>query len=374
MSLAEKREFDVIIVGGGVIGLSIARELRKAGVERTAIIEKNQACGTEASNAAAGMLAPQAEADEANNFFDFCRQSRDLYPNFANELRAESNVDIELDQTGTLYLAIYESDLAALEQRFAWQKAAGLPIEKLTKQAVLELEPNINPNICGALRFPLDWQVENRKLVFALEKSSNAAQFCGQNVTEIANPTGKVWTIKTDSDVFFAEKIVIASGAWTSLIDFGANLRIKPIRGQIMSFRAAAPLFRHVIYTARGYLVPRRDQRILIGATVEDVGFERQTGSAAKNYLLETLDEIRLQSTEMVFQDHWLGFRPKTPDGLPLVGEYPENSGLFFATGHYRNGILLAPVTAKIIADKIVKNIDSPFLKIFNLSRFINKI
>jgi glycine oxidase len=368
------QHFDVLIIGGGVIGLSIARELKKQGVERIAVFERNAVCGAEASSAAAGMLAPQAEADSADDFFNLCAASRDLYPQFAAELLAETGVDIELDRAGTLYLAFYESDLNKIEKRFAWQKAAGLPVVKLTAKEILDLEPNVSPEVLGGLRFELDWQVENRRLVAALNESEQGARLTQCSVDALLFDNKRICGLQTERGSFFAPIVVITAGAWTSLLNFPPELakkiKISPIRGQILSFTSDEKVFSHVIHTPRGYVVPRRDNRILVGATIENVGFDRRTGSAAMNYLLETKDEISSKSAKTEFVESWMGFRPKTPDGFPLLGEFPAQSGLYFATGHYRNGILLAPLTGKLIADKIANGTDSPYLRIFNPSRF----
>ena len=175
---------EVLIIGGGIIGLSLARELKCKGIERVSILEKNSMCGAEASSAAAGMLAPQAEANQDDEFFRFCQASRDLYPRFAQELFDESGVDIELDQTGTLYLAFTENDAEELEKRFEWQKNAGLEVEKLSAKEILEIEPNVSPNVLSGLRFPLDWQVENRKIIEAFNLQPNGAEVFKREVRE----------------------------------------------------------------------------------------------------------------------------------------------------------------------------------------------
>ena len=395
MNFAEKQEFDVLIIGGGVIGLSIARELRKNGVERVAIVEKHSACGMGASFVAAGMLAPQVEADSFDDFFRLCQQSRDLYPNFAAELYAQTKFDVELEQTGTLYLAFNEKDLSELENRFAWQRVANLPVEKLTTKEVLDLEPNVSSQVLGALRFPLDWQVNTRRLIESLNKNlqgfglnkfmqrnyldksrdRDGGEFISRTVTSLQFEEDKEIIIKTERETFSASFVVIASGAWTSLLNLPENIKlnaeIEPIRGQIMSFRHTE-LFKHVIYTPRGYVVPRMYAEILVGATVERAGFDSYPTGAGVSLLLQTAFEISPKFPNLSFKKMSVGLRPKSPDGWPLLGEYPADSGLYFATGHYRNGILLAPITAKILADKIVNNTDSPFLKIFNPSRFVN--
>jgi glycine oxidase len=373
-----RETFDAIVIGGGVIGLSVARELKNRGVERILILEKNAHCGAEASNAAAGMLAPQAEADSADDFFNLCRQSRASYPNFAAELLDETGVDVQLDQTGTLYLAFDEKDLEEIEKRFAWQRAADLPVEKISREAVLELEPNVSEKVLGALRFPLDWQVENRKLILALVESlqkQNVSLQCSTRVEKILFESGKAVGVVTDKGEIRAQNLIIAAGAWTrafSEMPFDSSLEsfIKPIRGQMLSFAYQGKPLRHVVYSARGYAVPRADNRILIGATVEDVGFDKSITGNGLLSLLQTAVEISPELGSLTISEIWAGLRPASADNLPIIGEFPEKSNLYFATGHYRNGILLAPLTARLIADKIVEGKKSPFLQIFNLSRF----
>ncbi|MDQ3712678.1 MAG: glycine oxidase ThiO [Acidobacteriota bacterium] len=389
---------DILIVGGGIIGLATARELRKKGVERITLLEKNSACGMEASSAAAGMLAPQAEADEADDFFEFCQASRDLFPNFAKQLFDETGVDIELDQTGTLYLAFTDEDAEELEKRFVWQKEVNLKVEKLSAKEVLEIEPNVSKNVLFGLRFPTDWQVENQKIVEAFNKqltgialnkfmqrnsmdkvrARNGAEFVSREVRSLIFENNKVIGVETDIEKFYAPIIIIASGAWTSLIrdkfNLLSNIEIKPIRGQMLAFNDNHKLFRHVIYSPRGYLVPRKNCRILVGATVEDVGFDNRTTDLGTVSLLNIAFEIAPEIRNLSLKKTWAGLRPFASDGLPILGTVPEIENLFVATAHYRNGILLAPKTAEILADKIVGNAESKYLEIFSPRRFRRQI
>jgi glycine oxidase len=376
--ITHRETFEAIVIGGGVIGLAIARELKKRGVERILLLEKNETCGAEASSAAAGMLAPQAEADSADDFFNLCRESRDLYGNFADELLVETGVNVQLDQTGTLYLAFDGTDLEEIEKRFAWQRTADLPVEKINRREVLELEPNISERVLGALLFPLDWQVENRNLIRALVESlaaRNVSIQCSTAVEKILFENGKVSGVATNFGEIRAQNVIVASGAWTRLFSempFDSPLEsfVKPIRGQMLSFAYREKPLRHVVYTARGYAVPRVDNRVLIGATVEDVGFQKSVTGNGLLSLLQTALEISPQLGDLIVSETWSGLRPASADDLPIIGEFPENANLYFATGHYRNGILLAPLTARLIADKIVADKNSPFLQTFNLSRF----
>ncbi|MBA4123774.1 MAG: glycine oxidase ThiO [Acidobacteria bacterium] len=375
---------DILIVGGGIIGLSLARSLRNRGVDKITILEQNE-CGREASHAAAGMLAPQAEADCADDFFRFCQESRDLYPQFAEDLFSETGVDVELDRTGTLYLAFTEKDAEELENRYTWQKNANLSVEKLTAKEVLEIEPNVSPDVLFGLRFPLDWQVENRKIIEALikllpkqkgsvQKPVNSDGSFSGKARRLLLEGDRITGVETDLGVLSASIVVIASGAWTSLIEDKFNLlsdiKIKPMRGQMLAFNDNYKLFRHVIYSPRGYLVPRKNNRILVGATVEDVGFDNHTTGLGTVSLLNTAFEIAPEFKNLSLKKTWAGLRPLAADGLPVIGAIPEIENLFVATAHYRNGILLAPKTAEILADKIVGNADSKYLEIFSPRRF----
>ena len=331
----------------------------------------------EASNAAAGMLAPQAETDKIDCFFNFCRESRDLYPNFAAELFEETGVDIELDRSGTLYAAFTEHDSAEIRKRFEWQKKAGLNVEFLSAAETRKAEPFISPDMREALYFPNDWQVENRKLLTALRKSAELNQIkivenCG--VKSLLTEKGKITGAKTETESFFAEKVILTTGAWTSLIKVGENaaffIDVKPIRGQMLSFQTAKRLFKKIIYSPRGYLVPRVDGRILVGATVEDVGFDKNVTGDGINFLRENALEIAPGLINLKISENWAGLRPFASDGLPILGNFPEIENLFVATAHYRNGILLAPLTATILAKKITENSDSEYLNVFNPKRF----
>jgi glycine oxidase len=372
MSLSKIQQ--VLIIGGGVIGLSIARELHRKGVRRITILERGQ-IGAEASNAAAGMLAPNAETDKLDDFFHLCHDSNKLYPNFARELFEETGVDIELERSGTLFAAFTDADVSELRQRFDWQKSAGLAVEHLNAESVRKLEPFISPDAREGLFFPNDWQVENRKLLAALQKYAELNQIEIVEDTEVTRLTvekGKISGAETDNRKFAAEVVITATGAWTSFIkaDGFSMPKVRPIRGQMIAFHTAKRLFQRVIYSPRGYLVPRLDGRILIGATVEDVGFDKRTTDAGINFLRENALEIAPSLVNLNIAEKWAGLRPFAADGLPILGAFPEIENLLIATAHYRNGILLAPVTAEIMAAAVVGNAETKYLKAFSPRRF----
>ena len=370
----------ILIIGGGVIGLSIARELYRKGSKKITILEKDL-IGQKASFAAAGMLAPQAESDKADDFFEFSRNSRDLYPVLAEELLEETGIDIELDQSGTLYLAFDENDASEIRKRYEWQTKAGLDVEHLNTRETHKLEPFVSPDSLESLFFPNDWQIENRKLIRALREFATENKIELKENVEIESlieTGGKISGAKTVSGKeHFADVVILATGAWTSLIKTGENFilqipQIKPIRGQMISFHTAKRLFTRVIYSPRGYIVPRKLGKILAGATMEDAGFENETTAEGTEIVRENALEISPSLASLPIDEKWSGLRPFAKDGLPVLGKVPGIENLFVATAHFRNGILLAPITAKLIAEKIAEGKDSEFLEKFAVNRIAN--
>jgi glycine oxidase len=364
---------EILIIGGGIIGLSIARSLRKLGVKKIVILERGK-LGEEASFAAAGMLAVQSEAAKIDEFFKFCSESRNLYPKLQRELLDETGIDIELETSGTLYVSFSENDSIELDKRLSWQSAAGLKVEKLLAKEIRQIEPFVSPDVREGLFFEEDWQVDNRKLLKALRI------FAEKNNIEIVENTEVISVIKdksitigveTKNEKFFADKVILATGAWTSLIktDDFVLPKITPVRGQMYSVKTAKRLFTRVIYSPRGYIVPRCDGRILAGATVENVGFDKSMTQDGFEFVLANTAEIAPSLASLGIDEKWSGLRPFYEDGLPILGLVPNVENLLIATAHFRNGVLLAPKTGEIIAKQAINGIESEYSKIFGIAR-----
>ena len=361
---------EILIVGGGVIGLSIARELYRRGSRNILVVDSGPV-GREASFAAAGMLAPNAENEVVDDFYHLCDESRQLFPELASELLAETGVDIELDTTGTIYASFSGEDSEHLAERYHRQTAAGIPVERLSAKETLAAEPCLSAGLSESLFFPNDWQVENRRLLAALKKWADAAGIIfleNSPVKSLVLENERITGAVTDSRTISAGTTVLATGAWTSLIKI-ANaampISVKPIKGQLISFVQEERKFRHVIYSPRGYLVPRADGRVLAGATVEDAGFDKTVTRQGVLRLQECAAEIAPFLKEADVIDSWAGLRPYADGGRPVIGPIPGLDGLFIATAHYRNGILLAPLTARIIAEKIADGVESLYFARF---------
>ena len=368
---------NILIIGGGVIGLTLAREFHKKGVANITILDCGE-MGKESSFAAAGILAPQAEANKADEFLDFCIDSRDLYPDLSNELLEETGIDVELDQSGTFYTAFNKHDLKEIRERFLWQSKAGLEVERLSAAETHKLEPFVSPDSLESLFFPKDWHIENRQLIKALKKYAELNQITILENTKIKSVTtknGKVTgVVNSNGETHTGEIVLLTAGTWTSLIKLDKSHlptpKITPIKGQMMSFHTAKRLINHVIYSPRGYIVPRKSGKILAGATVEDVGFDKDVTRDAREFITQNALEIIPNLENIPIDDEWTGLRPATSDGMPLIGEISGVKNLFAATAHYRNGILLAPMTAQILVDRIIEGIDSTYLETFNPNRF----
>lgn len=365
---------DAIIIGGGVIGLTIARVLAQRGVRQITLIERGR-LGAEASWAAGGILAPQVEVDHKDAFFQLACASRDLYPEFAASLKEETGVDVELDTTGTLCLGFTPEDETELRHRYEWQQDEGLEIDWLTGDQVRRLESSVSDKVVCGLRFPRDFQIDNRRLISALVRANEelgVQLVTGLSVKAIRIEHERVGGVETTSGFVDAPIVVVAAGAWSSLINLPSlpSFEIEPVRGQMLCFAACPQIARHVLYSANGYLVPRRDGRVLAGSTAEHAGFDKSVNQ-------EGIDAIRSMALEIVpgiaalpMIDSWAGFRPRATDGLPVLGSSAAAAGLFYATGHYRNGILLAPITGKVLADEIVEGMVPANPEAFSPNRF----
>jgi len=369
-----KSSYEVVVIGGGVIGLTIARALAQRGLRDVCLIERAR-LGTEASFAAAGMLLPQVEAATKDDFFTLACRSRDLYASFAAALHEETGIDVELDTTGTLYLALNSTDQEEIEKGYYFQSRAGLAIELLSTSAARALEPCISESITGALLFPQDIQVENRRLLNALANSvSNLGVnfLTGTNVDSLVVEGNRLTGVQTSSGAITCSTVVVAAGTWSSFIKH-TRFSIEPVRGQMVCLEAKPQLTRHVIFSRRGYIVPRRDGRLLAGSTSENAGFDKSVTAGGINKILQNAHEISPAISNLPIVDTWAGLRPRAADGLPVLGPCVEIDGLFYATGHYRNGILLAPITGELISEAIVEGVASPLLAPFSPERFYPK-
>jgi glycine oxidase len=364
---------DVVVIGGGVMGCAVALRLAQRGLA-VVVIERGIP-GAEASSAAAGILGPQMEADGPGPLLELGLVSRALYPALATELREATGIDIGYARSGVLAVALDEAEEGDLVRRRTWQTARGLRVETVGPALLRTHEPHVGAGVRAALRFPDDAQVNARELARALSQAAAVAgaRFLpGRYVRRVVVAGGAATGVELDSEIIDAGTVVVAAGSWSGLVE-GSGVPasvVRPARGQLVSIETRPPLLRHVVSVhGRGYLVPRRDGTVLAGSTVEMAGFRKEVTVGGLAEILTLARALVPALADAPVTATWSNFRPYTEDHLPVLGATPVR-GLVLATGHFRNGILLCPVTAQAIADLIVTGASNVDLAPFSVSRF----
>jgi len=367
------RGTDVAIVGGGVMGCAVALRLAQHGLAVT-VIERGIP-GAEASSAAAGILGPQMEADAPGPLLDLGLMSRALYPALAAELRDMTGIDIGYLRSGVLAVALDAASEDELAGRRTWQTARGLRVEALSPALLRTHEPHLGDGVRAALRFPDDAQVNARELARALSQAAAVAGarfLTGRYVRRVVVEGGVATGVELDGEIVRAGAVVVAAGSWSGLVE-GAGVpatMVRPARGQLVSIETRPPLLRHVVSVhGRGYLVPRRAGPVLAGSTTEMVGFRKEVTVGGLADILTLARTLVPLLADAPVTATWSNFRPYTEDHLPVLGTTPVR-GLVLATGHFRNGILLCPVTAQAIADLVASGASSIDLAPFSVGRF----
>ena len=367
----------VVVVGAGVVGLGLGWRLAQRGADVT-LFDRGTA-GSGASSAAAGMLATCAEAEPGEEaLVRLGRLSQSLWPDFAAELERASGMAVDLRREGTLVIALTADDQARISHRLAFQKSLGLPVEWMSAAEVRRREPHLAPGFAGALFSPEDHQVDNRKLIVALHRAAvgaGARVLEGRGVRQIiVDQDRAVGVALDDGSRVGADVVVLAAGAWSrGIAGLPAAMRppVRPVKGQSLALLMAdaSPLVTHVVWGPNVYLVPRRDGRLIIGATVEEKGFDATLTAGGVLALIEAAWRLVPAIEDLPLLETWVGHRPGSRDDAPILGRGPLE-GLVYATGHHRNGILLTPVTADLVTDVVLDRRIDPAIASFGLDRF----
>ncbi len=347
---------DVLVIGGGVIGAAVAFALAGRGA-RVTVLERGSA-GHETSAVAAGMLSPQAEAEGPSPFLDFGLACRARYGDWVREVSAAAAMPIDYRPTAVLNLALTAERVTELTARRDWQRPMGLEAEWLSGEEARRREPILAAGLPGALLLPAEAWVDAASLSAALVAAAGRRGVRFEEpvaVTALDVNGGRVTGVRAGERRFRAGAVVLAAGAWSSRIA-GVPIPedwITPRRGQVMILRRGGPALRHILYTHGAYVVPRAGDEIIVGTTVEEAGYERVATAGGLRSIVAAVARYAPAIEEAPVVSVAAGLRPHSRDGLPLLGPLARLPGLVFATGHFRNGILLAPLSGELVAEAI---------------------
>ena len=374
----------IIIIGGGVIGLGIGWQLAKVGASVT-IYERGKA-GRAASWAAAGMLAPLAEAHtEESALLKLGCESLARYPQWVDALESDAERSIGYRVEGTLIVGLEPDDTHQLRHLYTAQQDLGLDVEWLTGREARKIESALSPRVTTAIQCATDYQVDNRLMVAALQC---AYQACGgvlhenSTVESVVVENGTATGVQTQGGFQAADTLILAAGCWSAQIDGLPDTvvpPVRPVKGQMLALQMEEGItVKNVIRTVRAryptsvYLVPRTDGRLIVGATSEEMGFDTRLTVGGVFELLRGAWEAVPGVYELPILETWAGLRPGSRDNAPILGETPVEN-LIYATGHYRNGILLTPITAYEIAKLVLTGETSEIIDPFRLDRFLKE-
>lgn len=344
---------DILIIGGGIIGMLTARELSLAGMKVT-IVEQGQA-GQESSWAGGGIISPLYPWRYADSVSALAKWGQAFYPELIEDIRSETGLDAELIQNGLLMLDDEQ------EAASTWAQQWGSNLQLIDYKDVYELEPELSPAFMSdkkAIWMPDVRQVRNPRLVKAIKKYllKQDVKFIEQTeVTGFLTNSNKVAGVTSVSGDITASKVLLAGGAWSANLLKNMNVSVKPVKGQMILFKTEPDKIRRITLSQDRYVIPRKDGRVLVGSTLEHTGFDKATTMTAHDELIQEAFRIMPVLKDAQVEHHWAGLRPGSIDGIPYICSIDEMEGLYLNTGHYRNGVVLAPASARLAADIILE-------------------
>lgn len=343
---------DCIVIGGGIIGMLTALELSTAGVEVT-LLERTQT-GRESSWAGGGILSPLYPWRYVPAVTQLASWGQRRYPELARELFDATGIDAEFIASGMLILDTEEQD-----QAIRWGGQSGNRVEIIDRSATERYEPSLDAPPPRAIRMPQVGQIRNPRLVKALCAAIKPKVTVRENteVETVLVQRGRVQGVQTATERFAADKVVVCAGAWTRnlLAGMGTPPGIEPIRGQMILFRAEPGVVSRIVLHQDRYAIPRQDGRVLVGSTLEHAGFDKHTTDVAREDLERAAIAMFPALAKFPIERHWAGLRPSSPDGVPYIGPYPMVEGVYLNAGHFRNGVVLAPASARLLADILLE-------------------
>jgi glycine oxidase len=363
---------DVIVIGAGIVGCAVAYELARRGASVEIIDDRPAGMG--ATQASAGVLGPFIEAREEGPLLELASRSLDLFDEFVASAAADSGLAVGYRRSGTLDVAVTAEGLATLQATARVLDRRGVPAELLDGRAAREVEPQLPADVAGGLLVPSQGFVGAADLTRALAAAArrHGAQLIERGRALRIRPQNGELKVETDRGPLTADAVVVAAGSWTGqiAIDGADRAPVKPVRGQLLHLTWQGTPLRRVTWGERCYLVPWEDGTLLVGATVEDAGFEERATVAGVRALMEAAAELVPHVWNATFQQARAGLRPAAPDFLPIVGPSSVVPNLMYATAHYRNGVLLSALTARLVAQAMLDEQSDPALEIMKPSRF----
>ena len=368
------RPSDIVVVGAGIVGCAVAYELARRGA--SVEVDDGRPIGMGATQASAGVLAPYIEADEKNAaLLELTVRSLQLYEQFVSDVASDSGLTVTYHRTGTLEVASSDERMATLRNRAARLDAQGVPLGLLDGQAVRAEEPHLGGDVVGGLLVPTHGFVAAGELTRALATAArrHGAQLVeGSHAQRIAEVGGDL-VVETGRGSLTGNAVVLAAGSWSSqvaIVGMKTSVPVRPVRGQLLHVAWNGPPLRRVIWGERCYLVPWDDGTLLVGATVEEAGFDERTTVAGVRDLLDAACDLVPHTWTAGFLGARAGLRPASADQLPIIGASRVLPNLMYATGHYRNGVLLAPLAAQLVADAMLDGRNDPALRATSPQRF----
>lgn len=363
----------VVVIGGGIVGLAAAEELTRRKV-KVLLLERNESVAREASSAAAGILSPQSEAGGPGPFLDLLTAGAGRIPEEVVRLQTDTGLEIDYRPCGMVGLAFSESEEKDLERARAWQSKTGIAVEPWSARRIREEEPAVDGPVRSGLFWPDTGQLDPVPMAQAYERlilRGGGEIRTRTPVLSVRLRGNEAAGVRTPAGEIDADAVINCAGSWAGFDrDLPFQIPCVPVRGQMLQFKVRQALVRRVVHSSEAYLVQRRDGRVVAGTTVERVGYDRRVTEEGRRSIRQGAARLCSSLADLPPEAEWAGLRPDTPDHLPILGETPVR-GLWVAAGHYRNGILLAPLTGRLMADCAMGKRPEISLEPFRLERFL---